>query len=103
MAVNAAPIAQQQAELAAECLRRVKNTHGTENVWAVRRLSHPGARALKELRLPRHAESLMVVHRFPRMKLTPSMANGLQAATGAGAGKRSLAWKRQLRRQLALA
>ena len=26
---------QQQADLAAECLRRVNDTHGTENVWAV--------------------------------------------------------------------
>ena len=88
MAVNAALSPQQQAELAAECLRRVKDTHGTENVWAVAGY-RIGARALKELRLPRHADSLMVVHRFPH-EAYAVMADGLQAATGASAGKRNL-------------
>jgi formylmethanofuran dehydrogenase subunit E len=86
--VNAALSPQQQADLAAECLRRVKDTHGTENVWAVAGY-RIGARALKELRLPRHAESLLVIHRFPN-ETYAVMADGLQAATGASAGKRNL-------------
>ena len=32
---HAALSPQQQADLAAECLRRVKELHGTENIWAV--------------------------------------------------------------------
>ena len=77
-----------QAARAAECLRRVKEIHGTENVWAVAGY-RIGARALEELRLPRHADSLMVVHRF-RSEAYAVMADGLQAATGASAGKRNL-------------
>src|SRR5262249_1780655 len=61
---TAASRSQEQAALAAECLCRVKEMHGAENVWAVAGY-RIGARALNELRLPRHADSLLVVHRFP--------------------------------------
>ncbi len=88
MPANATLSPQQQADLAAECLRRVKDTHGTENVWAIAGY-RIGARALRELRLPRHAESLLVIHRFPN-EAYAVMADGLQAATGASAGKRNL-------------
>jgi RNA polymerase sigma factor (sigma-70 family) len=80
---------EQQLVLAAQCLRRVKETHGTENVWAVAGY-RIGARALRELGLPRHADSLLVIHRCPQESPYTVMADGLQAATGATAGKRNL-------------
>ncbi len=55
-----------------------------------RRVSGRRARALNELKLPRHSFSLLVVHRCPAQVLYSCVADGLQAATGASPGKLNL-------------
>lgn len=81
------PAAPPSAE--AECLARVKEIHGAAGAWAVAGY-RIGDRALKDLGLPRHSFSLMVVHRSPAQIQYSCIADGLQAATGASAGKLNL-------------
>jgi hypothetical protein len=73
----------------AEILARVKEIHGGAGPWAVAGY-RMGERALKELGRPRHAHSLLVIHRGPAEVQYSCMADGLQAATGASAGKLNL-------------
>jgi formylmethanofuran dehydrogenase subunit E len=73
----------------AECLARVKEIHGAAGAWAVAGY-RMGDRALKELSLPRHSFSLLVVHHAPAQVQYSCIADGLQAATGASAGKLNL-------------
>ena len=49
-----------------------------------------GERALKELGLPRHSFSLLIVHHCPAQVQYSCIADGLQAATGASPGKLNL-------------
>lgn len=49
-----------------------------------------GEHALKELGLPRHSFSLLVVHRGPAEVQYSCIADGVQAATGASPGKLNL-------------
>ena len=49
-----------------------------------------GERALKDLGLPRHSFSLLVVHRAPAQVQYSCVADGLQAATGTSPGKLNL-------------
>jgi formylmethanofuran dehydrogenase subunit E len=72
-----------------ECLARVRDVHGAAGPWAVAGY-RMGERALKELNLPRHSFSLLVVHRCPAQVQYSCMADGLQAATGASPGKLNL-------------
>lgn len=72
-----------------ECLARVKDFHGAAGPWAVVGY-RIGARALRELKLPRHAFALNVVHRCPSEVQYSCIADGLQAATGASPGKLNL-------------
>jgi formylmethanofuran dehydrogenase subunit E len=72
-----------------ECLRRVAEFHGTAGPWAVAGY-RMGTRALRELGLPRHAFSLLVIHRAPAEVQFSCVADGLQAATGATPGKLNL-------------
>ena len=52
-----------------------------------------GERALKELGLPRHSFSLLIVHHCPAQVQYSCIADGLQAATGASPGKLNLTVK----------
>ena len=73
----------------AECLSRVRDVHGAAGPWAVAGY-RMGERALKDLGLPRHAFTLLVVHRSPAEVQYSCVADGLQAATGASPGKLNL-------------
>ena len=73
----------------AECLTRVGEIHGAAGPWAVAGY-RIGARALKDLNLPRHAFPILVVHRAPAEVRFSCVADGLQAATGASPGKLNL-------------
>ncbi|MBX6311955.1 MAG: hypothetical protein IRY99_03395 [Isosphaeraceae bacterium] len=83
----------------AECLARVKEIHGAAGPWAVAGY-RIGERALKELGLPRHSFSLLVIHRSPTEVQYSCMADGLQAATGASPGKLNLKVKGATAREL---
>ena len=72
-----------------ECLTRVKEVHGAAGPWAVAGY-RMGERALKELGLPRHSFSILVVHRCPAEVQYSCIADGFQAATGASPGKLNL-------------
>ena len=72
-----------------ECLTRVKEIHGAAGPWAVVGY-RIGERALKELGLPRHSFSLLVVHHCPAQVQYSCIADGIQAATGASPGKLNL-------------
>jgi formylmethanofuran dehydrogenase subunit E len=73
----------------AACLARVKDVHGAAGPWAVAGYKI-GERALKELGLPRQSHDLEVVHRCPAEVQYSCIADGVQAATGASAGKLNL-------------
>jgi hypothetical protein len=73
----------------AECLARVKEIHGAAGPWAVAGY-RMGERALRELDLPRHSGSLLVLHHCPAQVQYSCVADGLQAATGASPGKLNL-------------
>jgi formylmethanofuran dehydrogenase subunit E len=73
----------------AACLARVKEIHGAAGAWAVAGY-RIGERALKELGLSRHSHDLEVVHHCPSQVQYSCMADGVQAATGASAGKLNL-------------
>jgi hypothetical protein len=73
----------------AACLARVKDVHGAAGPWAVAGY-RIGARALKDLGLPRHSHDLEVIHFCPLQVQYSCMADGLSAATGASAGKLNL-------------
>jgi formylmethanofuran dehydrogenase subunit E len=73
----------------ADCLTRVREIHGAAGAWAVAGF-RIGDRALKDLSLPRHSFSLLVVHHAPAQVQYSCIADGLQAATGASAGKLNL-------------
>ena len=49
-----------------------------------------GERPLKDLGLPRHSFSLLIVHHCPAQVQYSCIADGLQAATGASPGKLNL-------------
>jgi formylmethanofuran dehydrogenase subunit E len=85
--VAQAPAAPSSAE--AECLSRVKEIHGAAGAWAVAGY-RMGDRALKDLGLPRHSFSLLVVHKAPAQVQYSCIADGLQAATGTSPGKLNL-------------
>ena len=70
-------------------LDRVREIHGASGPWAVAGY-RMGERALKELGLPRQSFALMVVHQCPAKVQYSCIADGLQAATGASAGKLNL-------------
>jgi formylmethanofuran dehydrogenase subunit E len=72
-----------------ECLTRVREIHGGSGPWAVAGYKI-GQRALKELGLPRHSFSLLVIHKAPAKVQYSCVADGLQAATGASPGKLNL-------------
>jgi formylmethanofuran dehydrogenase subunit E len=82
-----APAAAPSAE--SECLSRVKEFHGAAGAWAVAGY-RMGDRALKDLGLPRHSFSLLVVHKAPAQVQYSCIADGLQAATGTSPGKLNL-------------
>ena len=73
-------------------LARVKEIHGAAGPWAVTGY-RMGERALKELGLPRHSFSLLIVHHCPAQVQYSCIADGLQAATGASPGKLNLTVK----------
>lgn len=73
----------------AERLARVQAIHGAAGPWAVSGY-RMGERALKELGLPRHTFSLLVIHHAPAEVQYSCVADGLQAATGASPGKLNL-------------
>lgn len=73
----------------AECLDRVREIHGEAGPWAVAGY-RMGERAIRDLGLPRHSLSLLVLHRSPAEVQYSCMADGLQAATGASPGKLNL-------------
>ncbi len=73
----------------AERLDRVKAIHGGAGPWAVVGY-RIGERALHDLDLPRQSFALLVVHRSPAEVQYSCVADGLQAATGASAGKLNL-------------
>jgi formylmethanofuran dehydrogenase subunit E len=73
----------------AACLARVKEVHGAAGPWAVAGY-RIGERALKELGLPRQSHDLEVVHHCPAEVQFSCIADGVQAATGASAGKLNL-------------
>ena len=73
----------------AERLERVAAIHGGAGPWAVVG-DRIGERALKDLKLPRQSFSLLVVHHAPAEVQYSCIADGLQAATGASAGKLNL-------------
>jgi len=74
---------------AAERLARTAEVHGEAGPWAVVGY-RIGERALKELGLPKHSFSVLVVHRGPAEVQYSCVADGVQAATGASAGKLNL-------------
>ena len=73
----------------AACLARVKEVHGAAGPWAVAGY-RIGERALKDLALRRQSHDLEVVHRCPAQVQYSCIADGVQAATGASAGKLNL-------------
>ena len=73
----------------AECVTRVKEIHGGGGPWAVAGY-RMGERALSVLQLPRQSFDLLVVHRCPAEVQYSCVADGLQASTGASAGKLNL-------------
>ena len=73
----------------AERLDRVRAIHGGAGPWAVVGY-RIGERALRDLGLPRQSFALLVVHRSPAEVQYSCVADGLQAATGASAGKLNL-------------
>ena len=73
----------------AACLARVKDVHGAAGPWAVAGY-RIGERALKDLGLARHSHDLEVVHHCPPEVQYSCIADGVQAATGASAGKLNL-------------
>jgi len=73
----------------AACLARVKDVHGAAGPWVVAGY-RIGERALKDLGLARHSHDLEVVHHCPPEVQFSCLADGLQAATGASAGKLNL-------------
>ncbi len=73
----------------AECLARVRAIHGGTGPWAVVGY-RMGERALRELKLPRQSFAISVVHRSPAEVQYSCVADGLQASTGASAGKLNL-------------
>ena len=83
----------------AACLARVKEVHGAAGPWAVAGY-RIGERALKELGLPRHSHELEVVHHSPAEVQYSCMADGVQAATGASAGKLNLRIEQATREEL---
>lgn len=70
-------------------LARVREIHGAAGPWAVAGY-RIGERALKELGLPRHSFSLLVIHHAPAEVQFSCVADGLQASTGASPGKLNL-------------
>lgn len=72
-----------------ECLARVREIHGAAGPWAVAGY-RIGERALKDLGVPRHTFTLLVVHRSPAEVQYSCMADGFQAATGTSSGKLNL-------------
>ena len=70
-------------------LARVREIHGGAGPWAVVGY-RIGARALRELGLPRQSFGLLVVHRAPAEVQYSCVADGLMAATGASPGKLNL-------------
>jgi formylmethanofuran dehydrogenase subunit E len=72
-----------------ECLAKVREYHGAAGPWAVAGY-RIGQQAMRELGLPRHAFSMLVVHRCPAKVQFTCMADGLQAATGTSLGKMNL-------------
>jgi formylmethanofuran dehydrogenase subunit E len=83
----------------AACLARVKEVHGAAGPWAVAGY-RIGERALKELGLSRHSHELEVVHRAPAEVQYSCIADGVQAATGASAGKLNLRMEQAKREEL---
>lgn len=73
----------------AERLARVRDIHGAIGPWAVAGY-RMGERALKELALPKHTFTILVIHRCPAEVQYSCIADGLQAATGASSGKLNL-------------
>jgi formylmethanofuran dehydrogenase subunit E len=78
-----------QGPTSSDCLVRVREIHGAAGPWAVAGY-RIGERSLKELKLPRHSVSILVIHRCPAQVQYSCMADGLQAATGASPGKLNL-------------
>lgn len=72
-----------------ECLARVREIHGSAGPWAVAGY-RIGERSLREFGIKRHDFSISIVHRCPAKVRYSCMADGLQAATGASAGKLNL-------------
>ncbi len=70
-------------------LDRVQAIHGGTGPWAVAGY-RIGERAMKEFGQEKHSFALAVVHRCPAEVQYSCMADGLQAATGASAGKLNL-------------
>ena len=85
----AAPSSSRAQLTDAERLDRVKAIHGGAGPWAVVGY-RIGERALRDLDLPRQSFALLVVHRSPAEVQYSCVADGLQAATGASAGKLNL-------------
>ena len=78
-----------QPQATDQILRNVASIHGAAGVFAVAGY-RMGERALKELDLPRGSFSIEVVHHTPMEVQWSCVADGLQAATGASAGKLNL-------------
>jgi len=73
----------------AEKLKAVAAIHGAAGVFAVAGY-RMGERALTDLKFPRGSFALEVIHRTPSEVQWSCIADGLQAATGASAGKLNL-------------
>ena len=80
---------QVSAESTDQKLKDVAAIHGAAGVFAVAGY-RMGERALKELGLPRGSFAIEVVHHTPAEVQWSCIADGLQAATGASAGKLNL-------------
>lgn len=74
---------------ASEVIERILEAHGHVGPWAVvgQRM---GQRALEELKLPRHARELLVVHYTPLEFKFTCAADGVMEATGATPGKMNI-------------
>lgn len=83
----------------AACLWRAKEIHGATGPWVVAGY-RIGERALKELGLARQSHDLEVVHHGPAEVQFSCIADGVQAATGASAGKLNLRMERASREDL---
>jgi formylmethanofuran dehydrogenase subunit E len=70
-------------------LKAVADVHGAAGVFAVAGY-RMGEYALRELKLPRGSFAIEVVHQTPNEVQWSCIADGLQAATGASAGKLNL-------------